>query len=467
IAVLGISDGPPAAMRAQRQQLLNQVWQAAFEALDSKQGEARAATVDTLLNSGHKGETPQQKTEMGRILAASLTDLSPQEQAGALENNWDLIRPNVTLDELQRLAETPLKDPESNAAEDYGKRELKSAALRRWYEIDPAGAQQEMLQEIGTQNPELTVRSLAFLPKEKLPQFEYMWAQQFVTTNDYGREATLAGLLAKFGTGEGVGLVEAKAQAKLGKWACEPESAALAYLVEFNPDGALPLIKRAEKSSCQRSLFQDMSRYTHAPALTSAAIAAVNDPNSSVATDALWYLSHYGDASAKPAILARFAAWSEQWRGRADELEARTQDARFPMQPHSKDIVLGENLVYALLANQGWLATPNLLRRVMAGCVSEQVCSTAKNVGDRMGHGPYKIMPVGSPESDQSFQIAQYEIGSLELLDAKVAEFPRGTRFVLPPWVPNDSDRQKLEDRVKAILARHGMVLAKDVEAGS
>lgn len=458
MAVLQMSDGPERQMQTEHLQFMDQAWQAAFESMESKEGKARTATAETLLNFGHRSETPRQSAEIGRVLAAGLMELPAPDQAETLEYRWDLIRSNITLSELQKLAATPLKNPESNASDDYTARELKSAALHRLYELDPAGAQQEVLREIGTPNPALTAQALAFLPKQKLPQFEYMWAQQFATTKDYGQEALLAGLLAKFGEGDAVGLVESKASARVGDWECAPQAAALGYLIEFDSAEAELLVERAlaarGKTGCFHSLFQDVAAYAAGPVLTKAAIQAMNDPDAQVAINALNYLTWYGDASARNAIWNRYAAWSRQWRGRSDEMAA-LKPGGFPYQMlHPYAIGLGDALVQALMGNQGWIATPDLIAKVLAGCIGEQVCRTAKQMAQEVGPGPYSLMVFPQPDSGTTFSISQYQIKSIALLEEKVAQFPKGTRFVLP-----DIGDPKLEEELRVVFAKHGMIL--------
>jgi hypothetical protein len=90
-------------------------------------------------------------------------------------------------------------------------------------------AHEEALRQIGSPDPSLTADSLAFLAKEKLPQFESLWGDALMATDDYQRETVFASLMARFGTGSAVAEVREKANAKVGEWACASQGAALAY----------------------------------------------------------------------------------------------------------------------------------------------------------------------------------------------------------------------------------------------
>ena len=59
---------------------------------------------------------------------------------------------------------------------------------------------------------------------------------------------------------------------------------------------------------------------------------------------------------------------------------------------------------------------------------------------------------------DEFIGVAQYGARSLLLFEAKISQFPPGSKFVLPALVSSiDSDERKLEAEVRTILEKHGM----------
>lgn len=65
---------------------------------------------------------------------------------------------------------------------------------------------------------------------------------------------------------------------------------------------------------------------------------------------------------------------------------------------------------------------------------------------------------VGMPAD--SVGVAQYETRSLKLFEAKISQFPSGSKFVVGRWYrPANSDERTLEAEVRTILERHGMSL--------
>ncbi len=122
----------------------------------------------------------------------------------------------------------------------------------------------------------------------------------------------LASLLVRFGTGAVLPQVESKLDAKVGRWACAPQAAALAYVVKFDSEAARPLLKRAidargeGMTACNHSLFQDVVAQTFSPALTEAALGTLEDSDQEVTNDALIYLTNYGDKATEQPIWDRY-----------------------------------------------------------------------------------------------------------------------------------------------------------------
>ena len=463
MSVLQLNDADdPAVQREDRGRLTDTDWALALQGLSAKEGKARAVTAQTLLSSHPKQIAAQQKAELGRVLAANLKDLPTEKQVAELRYGWDVLRSADLLPTLELLAKTPLENPGSNEMNSYTTRELKSAALERWFELDPESAHDEALRQIGSPDPSLTADSLAFLPGEKLPQFERLWADAFMATDDYQREAVFASLMARFGTGSAVAEVRQKANAKVGEWACAPQGAALGYLIKFEPASARPLVERAVKergkgkTACNRSVFQDIALYATDPMLIEVAVGALDDPDPQVTMDALIYLINYGEKSAEQPIWNRYVEWSEKWRGRGDVLESREAGSV----GNWEEVGLGENLARALIENQGWLATPDLISRVLERCVGEQMCTQLKQIADqaKAGPGPYPVSAYRAARNE-SYQVAQYNPKSLDLLEAKIAQFPGRTRFSLTPTSPENQDQKQLEDQVKALFEKNGMIV--------
>ena len=468
MSVLQLTSSDPESQREERQKLTDADWILALQALPTKQGKARAATAQTLSNWQPGPFSAQQRAELARILGSSLKDLPVDQQASELQWNWDQLRDQISRSTLEQLAKIQPDDRRFDPSIRYSASNLKSIALQRWYELDPDAAHEEIPRQIGSPNPSLNADALSFLPdNEKLPQFEGLWAEQFIATDEPAREALFAGLLVRFGTGSAVGLVMEKENSKPGEGVCTLPDTALAYLLKFDAENARPLAEQAfkgaseGKSGCHFS-FQNIARSVTSPILTELAVNAIGDPDTQVTNDALIYLMAYGDKSAEEPIWNRYVEWSEKWRGRADTLEGRQAGSM----GGSPEIGVGENLALALIANQGWLATPDLIARVIEKCVGEQMCGQVKQLAGRANATPLSVSAYRSGPNE-NYEIAQYSAKSLELLEAKVAQFPRGTRFSLTETSPQNQDQKKLDDQVQALFEKNGMVLERPSSPGS
>ena len=304
-------------------------WRKCLASLSRKSGKARAITAETLLSQRPSGLDVQDRRQLASALSRAFLDLSPERQSAALLAQWDLLRSEAMEPTLRKLAELPLADPASNLSTIDETRELKAAALLRWYDLNPDAATRVAMQQVGSASPSLTEKDLVFLGDRRLPQFEAVWADALLSETSYTKETALAGLLARFGTGSALPSVVEKLSKNIGHWACAPQGAALAYVVEFDPEQAKGFLQRAvaargkESSACNHSVFQDVAMYTSGPVVTDVAVEAVNDPDPQVVMDALIYLMYYGDKRAKEPILERYLLWSERWRGKAAALEAR------------------------------------------------------------------------------------------------------------------------------------------------
>ena len=163
---------------------------------------------------------------------------------------------------------------------------------------------------------------------------------------------------------------------------------------------------------------------------------------------------YYGDERAKEPIWERYLQWTEAWRGKQNVLETRTPG---DMAGKWEQRGLGENLATALIANQGWLADKELISQVLARCVGEQMCNQLKRLA-ATANPPYQVRlyRLGRSENDT---VAQYSEKSEALLQAKIAQFPRGTTFSLKSDQAVSDAQKALDDHARELFKKAGMIL--------
>ena len=85
--------------------------------------------------------------------------------------------------------------------------------------------------------------------------------------------------------------------------------------------------------------------------------------------------------------------------------------------------------------------------------------------------GPLRIDPQWFPEDALTFNV----LASVQLTEdqmiAKLAQFPRGTRFVWPMWMPGQiapqvemEKQQAVFERMKAVAEEHGLSMAQLIQ---
>lgn len=455
MSFLHVTSGSTAeSIRQQLHTIEDMLWQTVLSAVPKKELPARAETVQTLFWFGRNINTPELKSRMAALLRSSLLDLDSRSQVDDLREHWDLLRSPGILPALQTLAKLPAMNDGDGP---YSREDLKSLALRRWYELDPAGARAEMLAQISSKPPSLSAQAVAFMPAEALPQFESQWAAAFVGTTDQQQEDVLGSLLARFGTGAATPQMIVKLNEPPRPGACMAHALALAYLVRFSPRDARPLkrVHAADDPECKSSLLRWISEYATAPVMSEVAIEGLDDSDSQVFSDSLQYLTLYGTKADEKPIWDRYVKWAKASSGKADIL-----DHPEPGLHECEPVCTAEALGGALLANQGWLADQELISRVVRRCAGKEMC---KALNDLAGSAapPYLVtLPdVPSFSGVESFNVAQYTPMSRELLAAKIRQYPRGTKFVLSRVGPVSEDQRKLEEEIRVIFEKNGMSL--------
>jgi len=462
MSLLHVDPGSNAeSIRQQRKRFDPILWRTVFSSIPKKEPVPRAETVQTLLGVGAELNTPELKTQMASLLSDSLPDLDDRSQLDDLWQHWDLLRSPGILAALQTIARRPTAN--YGLAGRMASEDLKSAAFKRWYELDPAGARAEILTQIGSYAPTLSSRALAFFPPEALPQFESLWAEAFVQTNNQLQEDTLGSLLVRFGTGAASSRMIAKLSEPPGPYSGMARALALAYLVRFSPIDARPLLKHeiaTNDDKCNYSLLQWVSENATGRVVNEVAIEALGNADSNVVLDALRYLKSYGTKSDEKPLWDQYVKWTQTWSSQADIL-----DNPGPGLHACGEVCVGVALGEALIANQGWFADRTRISRVLHRCVGKQMCKELKDVA-RSAAPPYQVIlpDLTHPLSlgvVQSYNVGQYAPMSHDLLEAKISQYPQGTKFILFRAWPATEDQRKLEDEVEAIFKNNGMTLEK------
>src|SRR5205814_6570862 len=114
-----------------------ELWQTVLSSVPKKEAEARAQTVQTLLERG-RIDAPEVKAQIGGLVAAAFLDLDNRSQIDDLRRNWDLLRMPAIVAALRTVATLPASN--DGALGPYSRDGLKAVAFPGWPELDPDGA---------------------------------------------------------------------------------------------------------------------------------------------------------------------------------------------------------------------------------------------------------------------------------------------------------------------------------------
>jgi hypothetical protein len=435
-----------------------EAWNLAYQSLDGKEGEARAATLKMLFG-WHPEHTPVEiVNELNRKMASSLLSLGARDQQELLDSHWDVLRSPEIVPVLRHMASPSPEAPGSKEMRPAYRGYPQVTALFRWYEVDPAGAHEEILRQIGSAHPTLYADAVDFLPGESLPEFEAIWADSLKRQGNEGWHGVLLSLMARFGSGTAVATVRELAQGKMGVWSCREQSAALAYLVRFDETGAPGMVEDAvaargkDKTGCNHSVFTDVGEYVSNPVLLSEAAKALDDPDNEVVLDALKFLEAHGDQSVEQPTLQHYLKWSDHWRGHESRLENREAGELGP----SGEAEVGKELVRSVMANQGWVPSAAELDAAALQCVGKDACAEADEIHKKSAERPISISFWDVGQRPQ-LTLAQFTPGTMELLEEKIRQFPRGTRFNVYQFGETETKNQVLKQRIVKMLEEAGM----------
>jgi len=451
-----VNSAPNASWHEDQQRVVEQL----VAALPGKRGKALSISLSTAVNQGWDLDAvPQQTTDkLVRQLMSMFDQLPLNEQNGLLRFRWDKIRSPALLPTLKRIAQSYRDFPEMRAEPVYDSQQLSGIALQRWYELDPVGARNAIINEISRPRPRFDSRVLGILPDETLPEVDFILAEHLAASDDLDGLSNLASLIARYSTDAILPQVLERLDQKIGKWACAIQNPLLAYVLRVSPVSARPRIEKAiaargaEFSACNHGLFQIVSEIKYDLVLEDIGIKSLDDPDPEVAMTAATMLGNSGSIDAKSALQQRFASWSAQWVGRESELDITFADR---VDERVYQLGLGLNLVQALATGKSWFSDKTELQRLSqltkVRRIQQQLDGYLKACEER----PLAITIEGSRWLGFHARVAQYELHSMDDLKDKLAQFPSGTEFAISVS-PND-DQTLVE--LRTFLTSHHFLL--------
>jgi hypothetical protein len=456
----------PQALRTEMEQNRKELNERLINVLPHKQGKALAVTLDTVLSGLDTKTSAEIPKQLIPELIGTFSSLSINQKFDWLEYRWDAVKDARWVPTLQTTALQYKDYPELRAMDAYQSLQLTGAALTRWYELDSAGAREAVMNEIIRPKPRYGANILGLLPDKTLPDAQRQLAQHFLATSNYEIEGNIASLLFRYADSDVLSDVLGKVTENVGKWACDPQSKMLAYILRVDPEAAEPLIERAiaargpQSNACRHSIFTEIGALQSDAVLEHLAVKSLNDQDPEVSNNAAVYLGDFGSASAEQPLWDRYEVWARGWSGRDKEL-------RFVYggeNPNVWQSALGEDLARALASGFGWLSDESKLRRIEAMAVGPNATQTVQNALKAWLERPVTIRctPTGFSPRPLSCNVAQYELHSTKALETKIGQFPHGTKFV---WSSSEFsspiDLEKTYKEISDFASQNGIQLQR------
>jgi hypothetical protein len=294
-------------------------------------------------------------------------------------------------------------------------------ALQNLYAIDPARAQSRIAAELVKDRTWLDTPQLELLPPNaaRIPDNALIEALADAQRSGGWNPQLRMAALAKNATPKALPRIKAIYESQQDS--CQPEL--MAYFVRVDPAYAdrvfhsHPWDMLAAPPRCTLQYFERTPRLAMGPVLERYMTAYLMHGDVLLKKTAAQSLGRFGSPAAVPALWDSFRYFHDYWKGKQAELAQ-----------NGEGVFLEVELRNAIARGKNWLATETDLRTIESLCISER-CLYETQQDLRAWQRPLKIDlgPGGFKKVAQYSSMEQ----SIEALEQKLGQFPKGTQFLL------------------------------------
>jgi hypothetical protein len=428
-----------------------------LSALPKKSAAARAESLKGFLFLGAAtglGPTtplPAEMENVARDLLPSLFEALPEaDQEAVLRTGWLGVKSPAMIPVLKRVVENSWHNLPLGIA------------IQRLYELSPSDGRQYVLNELSSFTPRLGIDVLGILPDKELPELDRIALRRITDAVDHKANTfTAADFIGRYASRAiENGLLELVAAhptlvyESVGAGECETEADLLSYFVRVDPEKGKAMLERAmnvdrDPRGCHAELLPRLPESFTSPEIEDVAVAALDDPEPRLVQGALGLLRRGGTIKAKQALSDHFQTWHDAWKNRSRELD----------QPNQRDQRMIESVYFqTLTAAYGWIASTDEVRAFAGFCVSQECKDVAMRRAESMGDDT--VLGIRAPAWEDltgKVSIGPYYdvIRTIERLETKMSQYPKGTTFRIAPQVSRDA-AQRLYDALAIWVADHG-----------
>jgi hypothetical protein len=414
--------------------------------LASKQEQARWDAFATLLqriNQMRSDRPPSHDPQWIPLLTAVFVREFASVEPARQQYLLDMFASTVDSPELVPLLEGVLDRWKPG---DYF--EAAHAALRALSRIDPSRARTRILAELSREKTWLDTASLDLLPPAAVPPMDDALIEALAGAQRPGGwnpQLSMAAV-ARYATPRALPRIRAIYESQQDS--CQPELAA--YFVRVDPPYAdrifhsHPWDMHAPPPPCTVQYFNRTPPLAMGRPLERYLAAYLMHSDVYVKGTAARALARYGTPDVLPALWDAFRYFHEYWKGKREELERL-----------GEGVNLEVDFRNAIAHGRGWLVTETDLRLIESLCVSGRCIQETRQ--DLESLRPPLHIEISSQPYGVMGRVAQYYgLESVAAIEAKLAEYPRGTRFVF--YTPA-GPLTKVADEIRRLAADKGLIV--------
>ncbi len=420
--------------------------------LSLKSEPARAITLNAMLAS--IDVDPALVRTIRPALIASWKDLSPEIQEQMIVRSWQIFNTPEMLPVLRSIvSDTPARSQSP---------QLRNAALKHIYELDPSEGRAFILLDLynasATPDPE-NVRLLT------LDQIQAGVPAAITRITNGTAHALDYELVDRYGDASAIGPAQAAYDSLAKATDCDSRGHLVRFLLRVSPELGVDQVRASladRTTRCYKFLLQNLD--DELPRAEKVAIESLNDPDAQVVASAVLALGRWGDAEAEAPLWSRLERFHEEWKSRAAEVVFNIGGDT----PGQHAFHLEQELEVALLSGRGWLCPPEKLARLSDLALSDFNRDQIKLDIAKWQSQPFDIDTAWVPGQEPAFYVLSYADMTEKQLRAKLAQFPRGTRFVYTVWTPARSHpplsvsmQEAAFQRIRAFAESRGLVVAE------
>ncbi len=422
--------------------------------LPEKTGRARAITLAEQSAPPARSSAGSGSPVTREQLATAFLELPTERQANLLESDWPTIASPAMIPVLRQLAESS-PTPERSVAD---------LALRRLYDLAPDTARPLIMQEIQDPRQGATLTTLARLPDAELPELDEALAANVASVpelearGDFDEAGIRAELVHRYASKRVADRILESVSDRLTRMACRSQWAILAYFLRVDDDIGKTQLERAlaphaSGTGCRTNLAA-VAELRMTPVVEARAIADLDDTDPGVVIAAVDTLRRHGSPAALAPLRSAFERWHATWKGRASDL----QYSRAGDRPQERQAMVEDAFRLALGQGQAWLTQSSELRELQALCVTDNCRIQTGLMIDAADETRIDVVQLDGP-GGSLIRLAQYQLQSKAALEQKLAQYPRGTSFILSVGGLESREGAAVVSEIRTFARMHGITV--------